>query len=89
MGVLYTVFILGMAAMFRDMNIKMNWWKWTLVLLWFILLSIILAGGFTLIGEKEMRAGLLFMAVPGAVMLVAAVVLGRFLLRSADEEKDN
>lgn len=89
MGVLYTVFIVGMAAWFRDMNIKMNWWKWGLVLVWFILLSIIVAGGFTLIGENEMRAGLFFMAVPGVVMIVAGLALGRFLLRSANEKMDS
>jgi peptidoglycan/LPS O-acetylase OafA/YrhL len=89
MGMLYTVFIMGLAALFRDINVKMNWWKWSLVLLWFILLSIIVAGGFTLIGEKEMRAGLLFMAVSGVVMIVVGLVLGRFLVRSGNEQKKN
>ncbi|MDT8402101.1 MAG: hypothetical protein RQ743_10430 [Bacteroidales bacterium] len=88
MGGLYTVFIIGLAMWLKDMKVKMNWWKWSLVLLWFILLSIIVAGGFTLIGENELRAGLLFMAVPGAVIIVAGVALGRFLLKT-NEEKDN
>lgn len=89
MGVLYTGFIFGMAAWFKDQNIKMNWWKWSLVILWFILLSIIIAGGFTLIGENEMRAGLLFMAVPGAVIIVAGLALGRFLLGNRNEKQNN
>jgi len=89
MGGLYTVFIIGLAMWLKDMKVKMNWWKWSLTLLWFILLSITVAGGFTLIGENELRAGLLFMAVAGAVIIVAGVALGRFLLRNTNEEKDN
>ncbi|MCF8222695.1 MAG: hypothetical protein K9J25_06065 [Bacteroidales bacterium] len=89
MGVLYMVFITGLVVWLKDLNIKMNWWKWSLVLLWFILLSIIIAGGFTLIGENEMRAGLLFIAVPGAVMIVAGVALSRFLFRNRHEKQNN
>lgn len=83
------VFIIGLAMWLKDMKVKMNWWKWSLTLLWFTLLSITVAGGFTLIGENELRAGLLFMAVPGAVIIVAGVALGRFLLRNTDEKKNN
>lgn len=58
-------------------------------MLWFILLSITVAGGFTLIGENELRAGLLFVAVPGTLIIIAGIALGRFLLRNANEGKDS
>lgn len=88
MGVMYTLFIAGMALWFNDLRIRMNWWRWCLVIVWFILLSIVVAGGFTLIGENERRAGLLFMAFSGGVLIVAGIAIGRLLIRYKDEEKE-
>lgn len=87
MGVLYTLFVAGLAAWFKDMKIRMNWWRWTLVVLWFTFLSLVVAGGFTLIGENEKRAGLMFMAFSGPAILVAGIALGRMLIRDKDEEE--
>ena len=58
----------GAAA--RDLGLPMNWWKWLLAALWYGLLSIGIAGGFTLMGEKEPGAGYYFLGASLIVMVI-------------------
>ena len=74
-GAFYTLFTLSMIYWAKDLNLKMTWWKWILSVTWFIFLNITIAGGFTLIGENEMRAGLYFLGVFGTIMIVSGVGL--------------
>ena len=72
MGVLYTIMIAGAPSLADSFGLHMNWWKWILVTIWYVLVSINLAAGFTLIGEKERGAGPKFMAAT----LIPLVILG-------------
>ena len=63
MGALYTVFAISMTYWAKDLKLKMNWGKRLLSVIWFILLNVTIAGGFTLIGENEIRAGIYFLGV--------------------------
>jgi uncharacterized membrane protein YhfC len=80
MGALYLLFIAGLTYWFKDRKISMNWWKWTLSAIWFIVLSMVIAGSFTLIGENEVRAGLYFLAVFGIIEILLGVALWRFVI---------
>nr|NQU92733.1 hypothetical protein [Bacteroidota bacterium] len=75
MGVLYTIFAISMTYWARDLKLKMNWWKWLLSIIWFILLNITIAGGFTLIEENESRAGIYFIGIFGTILIVLGVGL--------------
>jgi len=79
MGILYTVFAISMTYWAKDLKLKMNWWKWLLSAIWFILLNITIAGGFTLIGENETRAGIYFLGVFGTIFIVLGVGLRQLI----------
>lgn len=70
MGFLYTIFVISIKYWAEDLNFKLNWWNWILFSIWFIGLNIVIAGGFTLIGENETRAGLYFLGVLGTIFVL-------------------
>lgn len=72
MGVIYTAMIAGAPSLANALDLQMSWWKWILVTLWYVLVSINLAAGFTLIGEKERGAGPKLMATT----LIPLAILG-------------
>lgn len=72
MGVLYTIMVAGAPSLANALGLQMGLWKWLLVALWYLLVSINLAAGFTLIGEKEQGAGPKFMAAT----LIPLAILG-------------
>jgi hypothetical protein len=57
MGLLYALMIAGAPVWAEDIGIPTNWWKWLPAAIWYCLLSMGIAAGFTLMGEKEPRAG--------------------------------
>ena len=79
MGGLMILFFIGAHYWLKDAGVLMNWWKWGLFTLWYIAVYVVIAGGFTLIGENEVRAGLFFLGVFGTVMIILGVGLWRIL----------
>ena len=79
MGGLMILFFIGARYWLKDAGVLMNWWKWGLFTLWYIAVYVVIAGGFTLIGENEVRAGLFFLGVFGTVMIILGVGLWRIL----------
>jgi len=75
MGLMYALVIIGSPAIAKDLGLQMNWWKWLLAAFWYVLLSIGIAGGFTLIGEKEPGAGKYFLICTVVIMSVLGVGL--------------
>ena len=72
MGLLYALIIAGSKIWAQDLGLEMSWWKWVLVWLWYGLLSLGCAIGFTLMGEKEIRAGYFILGTN----FIASVILG-------------
>jgi hypothetical protein len=70
MGLIYALAIAGARVWAGDLGLDMTWWKWVLAILWYVLLNIAVASGFTLIGEKEPRAGWVMLAAALIVMIV-------------------
>ncbi|MBW6480483.1 MAG: hypothetical protein K0B37_13730 [Bacteroidales bacterium] len=79
MGVIYSVNLAGFYYRTKDSKIQMTWWKWLFSVLWFIGINVVIAGGFTLFGENEMRAGLYFTGLFGIIFIILGVGLWRLL----------
>lgn len=75
MGLIYAVMIAGAGYWAHDLGLSMTWWKWVLVALWYLLLSFAFAGGFTLMGEREGRAGQRHLGFFLAITVVCGAVL--------------
>jgi hypothetical protein len=74
MGALSVLVGIGAVLWAQDLGLKMNWFKWVLVVLWYLLLWLTVASPLTLIGENEAAAGLKiipFLVVPTGVLGVA------------------
>jgi hypothetical protein len=61
----------------KDLDLKMTWLRWILVVAWYLLLLLTVASPFTLIGENEAVAG--FRIIP--FLLVPTIILGVGLWR--------
>ncbi|MBW2063688.1 MAG: hypothetical protein JRJ03_02025 [Deltaproteobacteria bacterium] len=79
MGLLYALMIAAAPVWARDLGLEMNWWKWALSGLWYGLLSIGIAMGFTLMGEKEPRAGQYTLGITLVSMLLLGLGLWHLL----------
>ena len=64
----------------RDLGLKMNWWKWLLTAVWYLMFLFFILLNFTFMGEGEVVAGLKLLAVQMFVMLLLGVGLVRILL---------
>jgi hypothetical protein len=75
MGLIYAMTIAGIRVWVQELGISMTWWKWSGAALWYGLLSLSLAAGFTLIGEKEPRAGYRFLGFSSVLMSILGIGL--------------
>ncbi len=75
MGMTYALIIAGARVWAQDLGLNMTWWKWMLSATWYGLVSLSVASSFTLIGEKEPKAGTCFLGVSLAVTVVLGVGL--------------
>ena len=75
MGLIYALMVAGAKVWAQDLGLNMTWWKWLLSALWYGFLSLTFAGGFTLLGEKEPRAGYRFLGVFLTIMIILGVGL--------------
>lgn len=79
MGLLYALIGYSATLWAKDLGLKMNGWKWILSWIWYLLVSISVAGGFTLMGENEVKAGFYFLGVSLFICIVLGVILWRIL----------
>jgi hypothetical protein len=79
MGLFYALMIAAAPEWARDLGLQMTWWKWLLAALWYGLLSLGIAASFTLMGEKEPRAGQYALGLTLAIMIILGVGLWSLL----------
>jgi hypothetical protein len=79
MGLIYALMIASAPAWARDLGLQMTWWKWLLAALWYGLLSLGIAASFTLMGEKEPRAGQYVLGLTLVIMIILGVGLWSLL----------
>lgn len=89
LGMLYSFLIISARIWVKDLKLKMNKWKWLLLISWFILINLSIAGGFTLIGENEKRAGLYFLGFFGIISTIYGVVIWRILQLNRDKSHED
>jgi hypothetical protein len=80
LGILFLVTMIGAKIWFEDLGLKMNWWKWTLTILWWFLLWGTLAAPMTLLAEREAKGALGTFGILGIVTIILGVGLWRLLL---------
>jgi len=85
MGVLYTIFVIGVRYWAKDLGINMTIAKWIVAIIWFLFLNLTIAGGFTLIGEDESRAGYYFLGFFGVITIIFGVGLWRWIVSGRKE----
>ncbi len=86
MGLLYAFLIISVRYWMKDMRIKMSYLKWIFLTIWFILLNITIAGGFTLFGENEMKGGSYFLGFFGIIVIILGVGLWRWIVSGKIKE---
>lgn len=78
-GILFCIAFVGIRFWLKDRNIKMNWWKWTLLFLWLLLFAFTISFVCTSLGEREKiaayRGGLFF----GVISIITFIGLWRIL----------
>lgn len=69
------------AAIFwaKELKLRMYWWKWSLVALWYLLLLFFILADFTLMGEGEPGAGWKLLAFQSIIMFILGVGLFRLV----------
>lgn len=75
MGMLLTLTFAGAHFWTQDLGLRLNWLKWSLAALCYCLLCVGVAAGFTLMGEKERRAGFCMLGASLIVMIVLGAAL--------------
>jgi len=73
--------IIGAMAWFRDTGLQMNWWKWLLTAIWYVLFLLLVFAAFTFMGEGETSAGWKTIGVTVFVIVLLGTGLARLLLR--------
>ena len=81
LGMIYAVLAYSFYHWTKSAGIRMSWWKWLLSAGAYILLTMGVASGMTLLGEGEARAGMIALIFFGIVSVVAFVLLFRFVLK--------
>jgi hypothetical protein len=79
MGLIFALMIAGAPVWARDLGLQMTWWKWLLAAIWYALLSLGIAASFTLMGEKEPRAGQYTLGLTLVIMIILGVGLWSLL----------
>ena len=85
-GLLTVPVILGAIAWSRDLALKMNWWKWLLSAVWYVLLLFLVFAAFTFMGEGEPVAGWKVLGLTALVMVILGTGLVRLLVAGRDQE---
>ncbi len=78
-GIATVPVILGAAAWAKSLKLQMNWWKWTLLTVWYILLVFFIFLDFTFMGEGEVSAGWKLLLFQMVIMIILGAGLGRLL----------
>lgn len=78
-GVVTIPLVLGALSWARTFNLKMTWWKWLLLTLWYFLLIFFIFLDFTIMGKEEGPARWKLLLFQFFVMVILGAVLGRIL----------
>lgn len=87
-GLLSGALIVGAIAWTRSLGLKINWWKWLLSGLWYLLLLLVVFASFTFIGEGESNAGWKVLGISAVILVVLGTGLARILMGNRRQGKN-
>lgn len=87
-GLLSGALIVGAIAWTRSLGLKINWWKWLLSGLWYLLLLLVVFASFTFIGEGESNAGWKVLGISAVILVVLGIGLARILMGNRRQGKN-
>ncbi len=85
-GLVSGAVIVGAITWTKELGLKMNWWKWLLVAIWYLLLLLLVFAAFTFIGEGEPAAGWKVLGISVVVMFILGTGLYRILVADRDKQ---
>lgn len=85
-GLVSGAVIVGAITWTKELGLKMNWWKWLLVAIWYLLLLLLVFAAFTFIGEGEHAAGWKALGIAVVVMFILGTGLYRILVADRDKQ---
>jgi hypothetical protein len=78
-GLLSGAVVVGAIRWFKDLGFHMNWWKWLLSALWYLLVLTMVFAAFTFVGEGEHIAGWKTLGIATVLMVILGTGLFRLL----------
>ena len=84
-GLLTVLVVIGAVIWFEDLKLKMNWWKWSLSGIWYVLLMFFILASFTFMGEGEQGAGWKSLGAEAVLMIVLGAGLVRILFAGREK----
>jgi len=79
-GLLTGGVVVGAITWFKELRLKLTWWKWLLFGVWYLLLLMLIFAAFTLIGEGEPAAGWKTLGIAAVVMVILGTGLFRLIV---------
>lgn len=71
--------IVGANEWFKEKEVGMTWWKWLLMIVWYVLALVALAAPFTLMGESEVGAGWRMLLLNVPILIISGFAVYRIL----------
>lgn len=84
-GLLSGAVVAGAIRGFKDLGFQMNWWKWLLAALWYLLVLSMVFAAFTFVGEGEHAAGWKTLGIATVLMVILGTGLFRLLAAGRDK----
>lgn len=80
LGILQVLVVAGAYEWLKSYKKSVTWWQMALMYGCFLSTCLVIAGGFTLIGEYESRGGWYFIGFLGVPHVIAAALLLKFFV---------
>ena len=86
LGALQVLVVLGLHEWLKSYNKNITWWKSAIIYMAFLCFCVVIAGGFTLMGEYESIAGWYFIGVLGLPVIIGtAIVVRLFVMKKSSK----
>ena len=88
-GAVSVLIAVGAQEWVKDLGFQMTWWKWTIVVIWYVALLLGLAAPFTFMGEGEVTAGLRMLGISAVIFVITGVAVWRILAIKGQSSETN
>jgi hypothetical protein len=78
-GAVTVLVVLGANVWLKDRKIPMNFWKWIVLVLWYIAALMGIGAPFTIMGENEVAAGWRMFAFNIPIIIISGFIVYRII----------